>query len=96
MNWTDFWENLFYTSIIVLVFIVIGIAIMQYGYYKNLKKKKQFYAKLHSEIKPGVKVTFGNGLYGVIRRLEEETADIEVKSGAVITVSRYVIASIVE
>ncbi len=96
MNWTAFWENLFYTSIVVFIFIFIGVAIMQLGYYKNLKKKKKFYAKLHAEIKPGVRVTFGNGLYGVIRRLEEDTADIEVKSGAIITVSRYVIASILD
>lgn len=94
MNWQMFWENLFYSSIAVLLFVIVGIIIMQVGYRRNIKKKKNFYSTLHSDLKPGVTVIFSNGIYGVIKRIDAETADIQVKSGAIITISRFVISSI--
>lgn len=94
MSWNLFWTNLFYSSVALLIFVGLGIAFIQFGYYRNMKKKRNFYATLQGDIKKGDKVTFSNGLYGVIRTLDGETADIEVKSGAIITVSRFVIESI--
>ncbi len=96
MDWSRFWENIFYSSIVLIIFVIIGISLMQVAYHKNLKKKKQFYAKLQNEIKVGNKVTFNNGIYGIIKRLDEATADIQVKSGAIITISRFIISSVEE
>lgn len=96
MNWANFWETVLYTSITLVVFIIIGIAIIQFGYYKNMKKKKKFYAKLHGKLAVGNKVIFANGIYGKIKKLEGDKADVEVKSGAIITISRFLVSSIEE
>lgn len=94
MSWDTFWVNLFYASLSLLILVVIGVGVIQFAYYRNLNRKKKFYANLQGSIKKGDKITFSNGLLGTILSIDGDTADIEIKSGAVITISRFVIASI--
>ncbi len=88
------WENILASSIAIIIIVSLGILIMQLANYRNGKKRRKYFEELHQELKVGNKVSFSNGLYGTIRSLSEQTADIEVKSGAVITVSRYAISAI--
>lgn len=88
------WENLLYSSISLIVLITVGMLVMQVINYFNVKKRRKYFEQLHVDLKVGNKVSFSNGLYGTIRSLDETTADIEIKSGAIITVSRYAISTI--
>ena len=88
------WENLLYSSISLIVLITVGMLVMQVINYFNVKKRRKYFEQLHVDLKVGNKVSFSNGLYGTIRSLDETTSDIEIKSGASITVSRYAISAI--
>lgn len=62
-------------------------------YESNLR---QAIESLHQSLGKGQTVVFSNGLYGQIQSVSKETVDIQVKSGAVMTVSRYAISEIVD
>lgn len=90
------WENIFYSSIVLIVFIIIIIAIYYFISSRGMKKQKEHFKKLHESLKVGQKVQFGNGIYGTLKRIGDETCDVQVKNGAVMEVSRYSISEIVE
>lgn len=91
-----FWENIFYTSIVFIVFVVIIIAIYSFVSSRGMKKQKAHFEELHKALKVGQRVQFASGIYGTLKRVGEETVDIEVKNGAVLEVSRYAISEIVK
>lgn len=90
------WKVALTATVVFLVFVTVGIAFFQIRNYKYIKKQREHFTTLHSSLKPGVKVSFSNGLFGKVRSINEDLVDIEIKSGALITVSRYAISSIEE
>ena len=80
----DFWQNVLAACAALLILIAImGVV---YAIYSA--------AELHANLKVGQRVAFAGGLFGKLVRVGEETCDVEVKSGAVIEVSRYAIQEI--
>ncbi|MCW6681398.1 preprotein translocase subunit YajC [Aerococcaceae bacterium NML160702] len=89
------WQNIWTTSVVMLVFIVAMLAIYYILTYRNLKQRRQHFEELHKNLKPGQKVELANGIRGTVRYVGDEECDIEIKSGAVMTVSRYAISHLV-
>ena len=61
-----------------------------------MSKQKDYYKEVHTELAVGKRVAFSNGLIGKLVRVGKETCDIEVKSGAVIEVSRYAVQEVLD
>ncbi len=90
------WDNILASSIVFLTFLlVIGILLTVVNYLR-MRKQKDYYKDVHTELAVGKKVAFSSGLIGKLVRVGKETCDIEVKSGAVIEVSRYAIQEILD
>ncbi len=92
----NFSANIFASSIVFLVFLIIIALIYFWLSSRGVKKQKQFLEQMHKDLKVGQKVMFAGGLFGKLRRVGNETCDIEVSQGTVIEVSRYAIQEIVK
>ncbi len=89
-------SNIFASSIVLLVFLIIIALIYFWFSSRGVKKQKEFLEEMHKDLKAGQKVMFAGGLYGKLRRVGNETCDIEVAKDTVIEVSRYAIQEIVK
>lgn len=89
-------SQIFITSIVVIVFVIVSLFIYYSFTRKQYKNQKEHFQQLHQNLATGQKVEFSNGLVGVIDKVDTEYCDIKIKSGAVITVSRYAISKIVK
>lgn len=80
-----------------LTFIVF-VAVILGGYYffsrKNMKRQQQYFEKLHGDLQVGKRVICANGLYGTVKKIDEEKTEVEIAKGVIITVSRYAISEI--
>ena len=83
----DFGANVLSSSVALLG--LLGIMGLIYTVWSqiNMKKKQKYFKELHTELKPGQEVLFAGGIYGTVK-------GIEVRSGAVVDVSRYAIQEI--
>ena len=84
------------TSLVLLAFLAVFGVISQIISHRNLKKKKEYFEKLHKDLKPGKEVMLTGGIYGKIVSLKEDTAIINVAKDVNIKVSRYSISEIVK
>lgn len=92
----NFMENILASSIVFLVFLAVIGVIFTVLNYRRMSKQKDYYKDVHTELEMGKMVAFSNGLIGKLVRVGKETCDIEVKSGAVIEVSRYAIQEVIK
>ncbi|MBF6626604.1 preprotein translocase subunit YajC [Tuanshanicoccus lijuaniae] len=92
----NFWQTLLMVSIVLVVILSIMMLVYYLVSYRNIKQRRAHFEHLHQHLKPGQKVEFANGLIGKVVKVELETCDIEIKSGAVVTVSRYAITDLLE
>ncbi|MDO5018699.1 MAG: preprotein translocase subunit YajC [Lagierella massiliensis] len=83
-------------SIAIIILVVFIIIIYYFVANSKLKKQKNHFSNVHQNLKVGSKVIFSNGIYGKVVRVDKDVVDIEVKSKAIMTVSRYAISSIVD
>ena len=74
-------------TVIALIYFVISS--------RNVKRQKKYYEEIHTTMARGQRVVLASGIYGKLVRVGEETCDVEVKSGAVLEVSRASIRQIV-
>ncbi len=84
------------TSLVLLAFIAMFVFISQIISRKNLKKRKEYFEDLHTNLKPGKTVMLTDGIYGKIVTLGEDTAIINVAKDVNIKVSRYSISEIIK
>ena len=61
---------------------------------KNMKRQQQYFEKLHEALQIGKRVVCANGLYGTVKKVDEEKVDVEIAKGVVITVSRFAISEV--
>ncbi len=88
--------NMIIVSSLVFIVSVIGALAIYYLFSrKNIKKQHDYFEKLHNDLQVGNKVVFSNGLYGKVKRINDETVDIEIAKGVAITVSRFSISEII-
>lgn len=91
----DLWGNILAASIVMLAFLIIAGMALAIINYRGVKKKRGHFEDLHKRLANGQTVVLSDGIYGKISNVNDETVDMEVKSGAVFTVSRYAISEIV-
>ena len=92
----NFMENILASSIVFLVFLAVIGVIFTVLNWRRMSKQKDYYKEVHTERAVGKRVAFSNGLIGKLVRVGKETCDIEVKSGAVIEVSRYAVQEVLD
>ena len=92
----NFMENILASSIVFLVFLAVIGVIFTVLNWRRMSKQKDYYKDVHTELAVGDRVAFSNGLIGKLVRVGKETCDIEVKSGAVIEVSRYAVQEVLD
>lgn len=89
-------QNILASSIALLIlFAIMGIVYMLYTR-AGMKKKRQYFEKIHTELAPGHEVMFGGGIFGTVKSVDGDRVEVKVKSGAVMDVSRYAIQEISE
>ena len=77
------------SSLTFIVFVVVILGIYYIFSRKNMKRQQQYFEKLHAELQVGKRVVCANGLYGTVKKVDEEKVDVEIAKGVVITVSRF-------
>lgn len=87
-------ESILSSCVALLILLAIMGAIFTLVSFIRAKKQQRYFEELHKDLRRGQNVTFGGGMFGKLVRIGNNTCDIEVKSGAVIEVSRYAIQSI--
>lgn len=87
------WEVILWTCITVGVLLVVGAIVLSVMSARNMKKNRQAMADLQKAIKVGATVMFSGGIYGKIRKINDDLVDIEVSKGVIVQVSRYSIQS---
>lgn len=92
---SNFWENVFASSVVLLVMMLLMAVVMAIISMRGTSKRRKHFEQLHTQLKSGQKIVTSSGIYGKVKGVSEETVDVEVKSGAVITVSRFTIAEII-
>lgn len=90
------WMIIFITSMTVVGLVFLTAVVYYFLTYRKIKKQREYFEHLHQNLSAGQMVEFANGLIGKLRTVGTETCDIEIKSGAVITVSRYTISRLIE
>ncbi len=87
-------ESILASSIVLLAFLaVMGVVYTVWSSVK-MRKKRKYFEELHVELAPGQEVVFGGGIYGRVKRVDGDKVEVEVRSGAVMDVSRYAIQQI--
>ena len=82
------------SSLTFIVFVVVILGIYYIFSRKNMKRQQQYFEKLHAESQVGKRVVCANGLYGTVKKVDEEKVDVEIAKGVVITVSRFAISEV--
>lgn len=82
------------SSLTFIVFVVVILGIYYIFSRKNMKHQQQYFEKLHAELQVGKRVICANGLYGTVKKVDEEKVDVEIAKGVVITVSRFAISEV--
>lgn len=77
------------SSLTFIVFVVVILGIYYFFSRKNMKRQQQYFEKLHEALQVGKRVICANGLYGTVKKVDEEIA-----KGVVITVSRFAISEV--
>ena len=73
---------------------VVILGIYYFFSRKNMKRQQQYFEKLHEALQVGKRVVCANGLYGTVKKVDEEKVDVEIAKGVVITVSRFAISEV--
>lgn len=82
------------SSITLLGFIlVMGLIYTAFSYFK-MKKQRNYFQEVHTELAPGMEVMFGGGIFGTITKVGKEKVVVKVKSGALLEVSRFAIQEV--
>ncbi len=87
-------QIIFGSSVTFIVFIAVILGIYYFFSRKNMKHQQQYFEKLHSELKVGKRVLAANGIYGTVKKIENDQIELEIAKGLVITVSRYSVSEI--
>ena len=79
----------------MIIMMVVIFAIMYFLMIRPQQKKQKEIKNFQNSIQPGTKVITAGGVYGTVRRIimEDNTVDVEIARGVVITVAKgYVFA----
>ena len=71
---------------LILIFVVMWILMIR-PQQKQAKKEREFRAGL----KKGDRVSFSGGIYGKVHEVAENTVDVEISNGVVVTVEKSMV-----
>lgn len=90
----NFWQNVLSSSVALLIlFAIMGVVYLIWSQV-GVKKKREYFKELHTELAPGQEIMFAGGIYGTIKSINGDKVEVKVRSGAVLDVSRYAIQQI--
>lgn len=89
------WQIVFLTALCFVAFTIIGILLYSLSVRKKLYYQREKFEQIHLNLKSGDYVEFSNGIFGTVVKVDDETCDISIKSGAIMTVSRFAISEII-
>lgn len=83
------------TLFAVFVVVALGLSIVSA---LNVRKRRDELEEVHTELGIGSKVLCCGGIYGRVVGLDdnEETVNVEIAKGTVITISRYAIQTLIK
>ncbi len=90
----NFLDNVLASSVVLLVFLVLMGVVFTIWSYVKMRKKRQYFAKVHKELAPGQEVMFAGGIFGTVKEIDGDRVAVKVRSGATLDVSRYAIQQI--
>ena len=90
----NFLDNVLASSVVLLAFLVVMGLVFTVWSYLKMRKKRQYFEKVHKELKVGQEVMFGGGIFGTVKEVDGDRVAVKVRSGAVLDVSRYAIQEI--
>lgn len=89
------WEVVIWTCVTLAVIMGVIALILAIISARNLRKKREDLGEVHTTLSVGSRIMFAGGIYGKVVGFEnDETVNVEVAKGTVITISRYAIQSI--
>ena len=88
------WEVVLWTCITLAVIMGVIVLIISLISSLNMRKQREKVGKIHTDLKIGSKVMFAGGIYGRIVGIEEQTVNVDIAKGTVITISRYAIQAL--
>ena len=90
----NFWGSVLSSSVALLIlFAIMGVVYLIWSQV-GVRKKRNYFKELHSELAPGQEIMFAGGIYGTIKSINGDRVEVKVRSGAVLDVSRYAIQEI--
>ncbi|MEZ5095014.1 MAG: preprotein translocase subunit YajC [Nocardioides sp.] len=60
------------------------------------QRRNRALAELQASLHPGDRIMLSSGIYGTLRAIEDDRAQVEVSAGTVLTVARGAVARVVE
>ena len=90
------WEVILWTCITLAVLMGIIATVLSFISAKNMRKRREQMAEIHTTLTIGSKVMFAGGIYGKVVRMngEDEVIGVEVAPKTIIDISRYAIQAI--
>ena len=89
------WEVIIWTCVTLVVIMGVIALILTVISSLNLRKKRNSLSEVHTSLAIGSRILFAGGLYGkVVGFPDEDTVNVEIAKGTVITISTYAIQSI--
>ena len=89
------WEGVIWTCVTLAVIMGVIALILAIVSARNLRKKREDLGEVHTTLSVGSRIMFAGGIYGKVVGFEnDETVNVEIAKGTVITISRYAIQSI--
>ena len=89
------WEVVIWTCVTLAVIMGVIALILAIVSARNLRKKREDLGEVHTTLSVGSRIMFAGGIYGKVVGFEnDETVNVEIAKGTVITISRYAIHSI--
>ena len=90
------WNYVLGSSISLIILIVLVLIIYYIVNRRNVNRQRKHFEEIHENLKVGNNVVFSNGIYGKIKNISKDYVDVEIKSGAIMKVSRYAISDIIK
>ena len=88
------WEVILWTCATVAVMLFVIWIVFSVISALNMKKRRKEVGDIHTTLKVGEKVIFAGGLHGKVTKITEDTINVEISKGVVVTASRFSIQAI--
>ena len=82
------WEVILWTCVTIGVLIGAFALVLTFISAKNMKKRRQEMADIHTTLAVGSKVMFAGGIYGKVKDVKEKYFVVEIADGVKVSVDK--------